>query len=589
MYVYVYACVYMSLSLSVAAAPPIAYQLSLSHTHTHTHTHKEKAVHGNIELFVNSSQDASLQRLVTPHKSSSRPFSADVASRVRDDEPGRRHQRPQPVPAHAVPDEERQRARRRPRERLPVAVRHRELVPRAAGGGVHRAGSALGVRGQPAVRHGQHPQHADFAQPQSGADPAREHPAHDGEAAAGAGGGVHVVRVRQADAVHVWRRRALPAARQEHGALRLLRARRERAGAGGDPEDRVVLDRQARLVLHRAGGARPADPPGLGGVPRRGGALSAEHLGVGERAAGVGRRVRAGLGPHSRVAGPDLPAGQTDLPDDRVRVGRLECGLQLGHVHDANPGRDRGGGGAVAAGKYIIHNTGKYIMAAVGVLLIMIVLILVLVLVGFAPVQDVCISGDYFGQRVNTTKAHSDACVPCPLGQSSEGGQKSKCFCTSGYYSPFAFSPHTPAAPISPDKCEECERGLWAPSQVSRGRTSCQRYADFWRLGAFGANCLETCSSFNMSFDSAGLRLWEQRFSMPDVLNMISYQIKVNCSSIALSYRNAGPFICAHPDCGAIFGTCYTPAYPLKADDSWLTPKITRRFCPCFDPSSLST
>jgi len=40
---------------------------------------------------------------------------------------------------------------------------------------------------------------------------------------------------------------------------------------------------------------------------------------------------------------------------------------------------------------------------------------------------------------------------------------------------------------------------------------------------------------------------------MPDVLNMISYQIKVNCTSIALSYRSAGPFICSHPDCGAIY------------------------------------
>ena len=40
---------------------------------------------------------------------------------------------------------------------------------------------------------------------------------------------------------------------------------------------------------------------------------------------------------------------------------------------------------------------------------------------------------------------------------------------------------------------------------------------------------------------------------MPDILNMISYQIKVNCSSIALSYRTAGPFICSHPDCGAIY------------------------------------
>ena len=41
--------------------------------------------------------------------------------------------------------------------------------------------------------------------------------------------------------------------------------------------------------------------------------------------------------------------------------------------------------------------------------------------------------------------------------------------------------------------------------------------------------------------------------SMPDVLNMISFQIKVNCSSIALSWRTAGPFICSHPDCGAIY------------------------------------
>jgi len=51
---------------------------------------------------------------------------------------------------------------------------------------------------------------------------------------------------------------------------------------------RVVLDRQARLVLHRSGGPRPADPPGIGGVPRRGRALSAEHHGGGERAVGVG-------------------------------------------------------------------------------------------------------------------------------------------------------------------------------------------------------------------------------------------------------------------------------------------------------------
>jgi hypothetical protein len=43
---------------------------------------------------------------------------------------------------------------------------------------------------------------------------------------------------------------------------------------------------------------------------------------------------------------------------------------------------------------------------------------------------------------------------------------------------------------------------------------------------------------------------------MSDVLNMIAFQIKANCSSIALSYRNAGPFVCAHPDCGAIQVRC---------------------------------
>lgn len=136
--------------------------------------------------------------------------------------------------------------------------------------------------------------------------------------------------------------------------------------------------------------------------------------------------------------------------------------------------------------------------------------------------------------------------------------------CTSGYYTPLTSAPHTPAAPISPEKCVACDRGLSTPAQVAigacpslisitsrvnarclsecvrtvafsaiacclhengahamhrcsnackcAGRPTCQRYDAYWRLGAYGVNCQTTCTSLNMSFDEPGLRLWEQRF-----------------------------------------------------------------------------
>lgn len=232
-------------------------------------------------------------------------------------------------------------------------------------------------------------------------------------------------------------------------------------------------------------------------------------------------------------------------------------------------------------------------LAGAGLCIIVAGGILAISLVATAPRTDICSKGEYYGKRLNATgsQAKSDSCVPCPLGQSSEGGTgtDAKCFCTSGYYTPLTSAPHTPDAPIALENCVSCDRGLWTPAQVATGRPTCQRYDAYWRLGAYGANCLTTCSSFNMSFDAPGLRLWEQRFSMPDVLNMVSYQIKVNCSRIALSYRTAGPYICSHPDCGAIYGTCYTPASPISEDDSWVTPEIVRRFCPCYDPATFGT
>ena len=146
--------------------------------------------------------------------------------------------------------------------------------------------------------------------------------------------------------------------------------------------------------------------------------------------------------------------------------------------------------------------------------------------------------------------------------------ESAKCFCTSGYYTPIASALHTPGAPIDPLKCLECERGLYAPSKVAIGRQACQRYYNYWKLGEYGASCATTCEAHNMTLDAAGLRLWEQRFPMEDVLNMIAYQINVTCVNYALSYRNAGPFMCAHPDCGAIQGLCYTPV-SMSLFDLW--------------------
>ena len=40
---------------------------------------------------------------------------------------------------------------------------------------------------------------------------------------------------------------------------------------------------------------------------------------------------------------------------------------------------------------------------------------------------------------------------------------------TSGYYTPLTSAPHTPAAPISPEKCVACDRGLSTPAQVAIG------------------------------------------------------------------------------------------------------------------------
>ena len=61
---------------------------------------------------------------------------------------------------------------------------------------------------------------------------------------------------------------------------------------------------------------------------------------------------------------------------------------------------------------------------------------------------------------------------------------------------------------------------------------------------------------------------------MSDVLNMIAFQIKANCSSIALSYRNAGPFVCAHPDCGAIQVRCVSV---LLGDGGRASERASRR------------
>jgi hypothetical protein len=217
-----------------------------------------------------------------------------------------------------------------------------------------------------------------------------------------------------------------------------------------------------------------------------------------------------------------------------------------------------------------------------------VVALITIIAVVTAPKKGTCEIGEYYGLRINSTGS-SQGCVPCPIGQSSEGGTRdtAKCFCTSGYYTPDAAAPHTPASPIPLDKCVACDRGLWTPSRVAIGRRNCQRYSQYWRLGDYGVNCRDTCKAFNMSLDPAGLRLWEQRFSMQDVLNMIAYQINVTCSHFALSYRNAGPFVCAHPDCGDIEGICYAPAPPIKTDEAWVTPKIIRRFCPCYDLASM--
>ena len=200
---------------------------------------------------------------------------------------------------------------------------------------------------------------------------------------------------------------------------------------------------------------------------------------------------------------------------------------------------------------------------------LVVVVIVTVVAVVTAPKPSACVIGDYYGKRLNQT-SEADACVPCPLGQSSEGGMResAKCFCTSGYYTPIASAPHTPGAPIDPLKCLECERGLYAPSKVAIGRQACQRYYNYWKLGEYGASCATTCEAHNMTLDAAGLRLWEQRFPMEDVLNMIAYQINVTCVNYALSYRNAGPFMCAHPDCGAIQGLCYTPV-SMSLFDLW--------------------
>ena len=39
----------------------------------------------------------------------------------------------------------------------------------------------------------------------------------------------------------------------------------------------------------------------------------------------------------------------------------------------------------------------------------------------------------------------------------------------SGYYTPLTSAPHTLSAPISPEKCVSCDRGLWTPAQVAIG------------------------------------------------------------------------------------------------------------------------
>merc|ERR1719261_1241023 len=94
-------------------------------------------------------------------------------------------------------------------------------------------------------------------------------------------------------------------------------------------------------------------------------------------------------------------------------------------------------------------------------------------LVATTPRTDVCQTGEYYGKRLNATgsQAIADSCVPCPLGQSSNGGavEDAKCFCTSGYYTPLTSAPYTPAAPISPEKCVACDRGLSTPAQVAIG------------------------------------------------------------------------------------------------------------------------
>ena len=98
---------------------------------------------------------------------------------------------------------------------------------------------------------------------------------------------------------------------------------------GGDLEDSVALDCQARRVLHRRGVRQPPQSgpkphqADVGGVPGRGRARAVEPVTIRKWGRGLRGGVYTDQGPHQCAERPGVSEGQTNLPDHLIPVYRL--------------------------------------------------------------------------------------------------------------------------------------------------------------------------------------------------------------------------------------------------------------------------
>lgn len=78
----------------------------------------------------------------------------------------------------------------------------------------------------------------------------------------------------------------------------------------------------------------------------------------------------------------------------------------------------------------------------------------------------------------------------------------SSCFCNGGFYGENL-------------NCTACDRGLWAPTEISKNRTDCLPMATYWRVAKLGQTCEAACRQEGKLPDMRSLRVWESNLDGP--------------------------------------------------------------------------